>query len=39
MEIRTARLYIRDLIEADWPPMHQLRTDPRVYRFSDTPRT
>lgn len=34
MEIRTARLYIRDLIEADWLPMHHLRTDPRVYRFN-----
>ena len=34
MEIRTVRLYIRDLIEADWQPMHQLRTNPRVYRFN-----
>jgi len=34
MEIRTARLYMRDLIEADWPPVHRLRTDPRVYRFN-----
>jgi len=34
MEITTARLHIRDLIEEDTGPMHQLRTDPRVYRFN-----
>jgi len=34
MEIKTARLYMRDLIEADWPPVHRLHTDPRVYRFN-----
>ena len=34
MDISTARLHIRDLIEDDSGPMHQLRTDPRVYRFN-----
>jgi [ribosomal protein S5]-alanine N-acetyltransferase len=34
MEIITARLHIRDLIETDAEPLHRLRTDPLVYRFN-----
>jgi RimJ/RimL family protein N-acetyltransferase len=34
LDIRTARLHIRDLIEDDTEPLHRLRTDPRVYRFN-----
>src|SRR4051812_17295095 len=34
MDIKTTRLHIRDLIEADWPALHALRTDPVVYRFN-----
>ncbi len=34
MDIITARLHIRDLIEEDAAPMHQLRTEPQVYHFA-----
>lgn len=34
MDITTARLHIRDLIEGDAEAMHQLRTDPAVYRYN-----
>lgn len=34
MDVTTARLYIRDLCEADWPALHALRTNPEVYRYN-----
>ena len=34
MDIVTARLYVRDVIEDDSVPMHRLRTDPQVYYFN-----
>jgi RimJ/RimL family protein N-acetyltransferase len=34
MDVTTDRLHIRDLTEEDAEAMHQLRTDPRVYRFN-----
>jgi ribosomal-protein-alanine N-acetyltransferase len=34
MDITTARLHIRDLMEEDAESLHRLRTDPLVYRYN-----